>query len=490
MALARLLPGEASAQIADAADDELYRSGNPVRRALVDLGRARTVLAVALRKDGILVGVLGFYRHEVRLFSERQIALLESFADQALLAMENARLLGEVRERTCELQESLEYQTAISDVLKVISRPTFDLRPILGAVAETATRLCQADLANIRTLEGKFYRIGATFAYSPELDACARDQSLVPNRRTVSGRAVLERQVVHIRDIAADPELDLPGPVTRARIGTSLGVPLWRDGEPIGVIFLGRQRVEPFTERQIELVRTFSDQAVIAIENTRFLTELRERTDELARREAELRVTFDNMGDGVVMFDQELRLAAWNRNFLEILDLPEEVLSRRLSYGEYFRYLAARGEFGAIDIDAEERRYAANVGRKWSVERTRPEGRILEVRHNPVPGGGFVLIYSDITDRKRAEADIRAARDAAEAALRELRAAQVSLIHSEKMASLGQLTAGIAHEIKNPLNFVNNFSTLSIELLDELKEAVAPAFAMLAAPMRPISTRL
>jgi signal transduction histidine kinase len=134
-----------------------------------------------------------------------------------------------------------------------------------------------------------------------------------------------------------------------------------------------------------------------------------------------------------------------------------------------------RGEFGAVDPEAELRRFTENAGRQWTAERTRPDGRVLEVRHNPVPGGGFVLIYSDITERKRAEGEIRAARDAAEAALRELKTAQASLIHAEKMASLGQLTAGIAHEIKNPLNFVNNFAGLSVELLDELKEAAGPA---------------
>ncbi|MBV9964766.1 MAG: PAS-domain containing protein, partial [Alphaproteobacteria bacterium] len=161
----------------------------------------------------------------------------------------------------------------------------------------------------------------------------------------------------------------------------------------------------------------------------------------------------------------------------QILDLPDAILAERRSYGDYFRYLAERGEFGAIDIEAEEHRYAENVTRQWSVERTRPDGRVLEVRHNPVPGGGFVLIYSDITERKRAEAEIRATRDAAEAALRELKAAQANLIHAEKMASLGQLTAGIAHEIKNPLNFVNNFADLSVELLNELEQTASTAFA-------------
>ncbi|HEY3031049.1 MAG TPA: GAF domain-containing protein, partial [Bradyrhizobium sp.] len=460
--LGRLARTREVVHIADLKADSPYTERQPLRVVTVDEAGARSFLAAPMLKEDEVVGAIVIYRQEVRPFTEKQIELVKTFAAQAVIAIENTRLFEEVQARTWDLQESLQQQTATADVLKVISRSLVDLETVLETLVETVARLCRADQVYMFHLRHDLWHLVAAWGLSAEAREFFLTHPFTPGRGSTSGRAALERRAVLIPDVLQDPEYTLSEGQKIAGYRTTLGIPLLREDTLIGVFSITRTRVEAFTEKEIELATTFADQAVIAIENARLFEELHDR-------QAELRVTFDNMGDGVVMFDAEARLAAWNRNFQEMLDLPDAFLAGRPNYAGYFRYLADRGEYSA-DLEAQLSRTIDDTRREMRFERTRPDGRVIEVRRNSVPGGGFVLMYADVTERKRAEEAIRAARDAAETALRELQMAQASLVHAQKMAALGQVTAGIAHEIKNPLNFVNNFAGLSVELLDELKD--------------------
>jgi signal transduction histidine kinase len=268
--------------VADLAAARPYTERDPAVVEAVELGGVRTFVAVPMLKDNELVGIIVIYRQEVRPFTDKQIALLTSFAAQAVIAIENTRLLNELRHRTDDLSESLQQQTATADVLKVISRSTFDLKSVLQTLVQSAAQLCDADNSTITRQQGTEFFRAAAYGYSPEFLEYIGASPVQPGRGTVHGRALVERRVVHIPDVLADPEYTWAEAQRLGGFRTLLGVPMLREGVPIGVLTLSRSEVRPFTDKQIELVSTFADQAAIAIENVRLFDEIQDKSRQLA----------------------------------------------------------------------------------------------------------------------------------------------------------------------------------------------------------------
>jgi two-component system NtrC family sensor kinase len=468
------------------------------------LAGARTQVIVPMLNDDELVGAIIIYRQDVRPFTDKQIELLQNFASQAVIAIESTRLLNELR-------ESLQQQTATADVLKVISRSTFNLQTVFDTLTESAAKVCAAEKGVIFQRDGDLYRLGANYGFSPTATQYALDHPQRAGRQSAVGRVALEGKAIHIPDVLADPEYTAAGYQQAFGFRTILGVPLLREGTTIGVFALTRDKVNPFSQQQIDLVTTFADQAVIAIENMRLLNELRQSLQQQTATADVLKVisrsTFDLKSVLNTLVESAARLCE-----ADLASIPRQTGAifdhvATFGYSPDFQELLLRNPMqpgrgtitGRVMLDGktshipdvlDDPEYDFIEGQKTGGYRTilgvplMREGAAIGVlilgRSKPRPFTAQQIELAEtfadqaviaIENVRLFESEQLRTKELAKS-LEDLSAAQDRLVQTQKLASLGQLTAGIAHEIKNPLNFVNNFSGVSVELIDELQETL------------------
>jgi len=526
--LGRVAATKAVVHVADVSREQAYLDGFPGLVAVVDLGGARTLLVVPMLKENELVGALGLYRQEVLPFTDKQIELIEAFAKQAVIAIENTRLLRELRTRTDDLSESLEQQTATSEVLETISSSAGELEPVFNKMLENATRICGANFGTMTLYDDGGFRTVALYN-APQAYVDTQLYKVI-HPAPESGLAAVERtrQAVHIDDLRMQAPYLQGNPHVRALADlagarTLVLVPMLKEDKLIGTITIFRQEVKPFTDKQTELVANFANQAVIAIENARLLRELRTRTDDLSESLEQqtatsevLEIISSSQGELKPVFQKMLenatRVCGANFGTMNLWDGEKYSLVADHNIPPEFaayRQRAPIQPFPGTSLamvtethrpvqvedlrDTQGYRDGVNYVRGLTDIAGARTILVVPMLKEDELVGTITIIRQEVrrfTDKQielvenftkqaviaientRLLNELRERTTELSRSLDDLRTAQDRLVQTEKLASLGQLTAGIAHEIKNPLNFVNNFSALSGELIDELNDVL------------------
>jgi class 3 adenylate cyclase/putative methionine-R-sulfoxide reductase with GAF domain len=477
--LERVVVTKKTVQIADCQREPAYQS-DPDRASFLRLARARTILTVPMLKENEVVGAISIYRQEVQPFSDKQIEFVTNFAAQAVIAIENTRLLNELRQRTTELAEALKQQTATSEVLQVISSSPGELEPVFQAMLENATRVCGSNFGTLYLREGDAFRAVSMYGATPAYLQTRLGQLIYPGPQTGLGRVVRTKRVVHVRDATAEPAYRERDPIRVAAVElggvrTLLFVPMLKEDELIGAIGIYRQEVRPFTDKQIELITNFAKQAAIAIENTRLLTELRQHTadldeahDRLLAQAADLATLNRTLEQRVSEQVAEIQRVGRLKSFL-----PPQIAQLVVSAGHESVLETHRRDVSVVFCDLR--------GFTAFSELAEPEEVMLVLREYQTKLGALINKFEGTVERFSGDGLLVVFNDPLPCPDASMRAVQMALEMRDEVAKLSVKWSHSGHDIGFGVGIAHGYATLgSIGYEGRLQYSVTGKVANLA----------